>query len=172
MNYRHVGVGLIGLSLILFFSVFILHNQVEGAITKLMESSGGTCISEEGSCLHEISSAPFYLGLFSSTVLFLLGLYLLFLKEEVKPIKIQSLNEERPAPVDRFSILIKGLTPQERAVILAIKEQDGISQSTLRIRTDLSKTKLSVVLSQLEAKNLIRKIKKGKINYLYLKERF
>jgi len=37
-------------------------------------------------------------------------------------------------------------------------------------RVDLSKTKLSIVLSQLEKKGLIAKVKKGKINNIFMKK--
>ena len=65
---------------------------------------------------------------------------------------------------------MEGLDEDEKKVMQAVKEQDGISQSTLRYRTDLSKTKLSMVLKELEEKNLIAKVKKGKINNIFMKK--
>ena len=66
--------------------------------------------------------------------------------------------------------MLTGLDEDEKKVLTAVKEQDGISQSTLKYRTDLSKTKLSVILSQLEKKGLIAKVKKGKTNDIFLKK--
>jgi len=71
---------------------------------------------------------------------------------------------------EKFKILLTGLDEDEKKVITAVKEQDGISQSTLKYRTNLSKTKLSMVLSQLEKKGLIAKVKKGKTNDIFLKK--
>ena len=51
----------------------------------------------------------------------------------------------------------------------AIKEQDGITQNTLRLRVDMSKAKLSYVLQELEKRNLIKRIQKGKTLAIYLK---
>ena len=42
-------------------------------------------------------------------------------------------------------------------------------QSTLRIRTDMSKTKLSLVLKDMEEKNLIKKVEDGKKNKVFLR---
>jgi len=59
----------------------------------------------------------------------------------------------------------------ERKVITAVKEQDGITQQTLRLRTDLHKSKLSIILDGLEKKGLIKKVPKGKTKQVFLKIR-
>ena len=84
--------------------------------------------------------------------------------KKISTAKNKELKEER------FEILLEGLDEYEKKVMLKAREQDGISQSTLMYRTDLSKSKLSMVLSQLEKKNLITKVKKGKINNIFLKK--
>ena len=71
---------------------------------------------------------------------------------------------------DKFELLLSALDEDEKKVIKAIKEQDGITQATLRIRTDLSKTKLSFILADLEKKDLIRKVVQGKTNQVFLKK--
>ena len=50
--------------------------------------------------------------------------------------------------------VLAGYTDEEKKVVKAVKEQDGITQSTLRLRTDLHKSKLSIVLDGLEKKGL------------------
>ena len=72
---------------------------------------------------------------------------------------------------EMFDILLKGLSSDEQRVIKAVKEQDGITQQTLRLRADLHKSKLSIVLADLEKKGLIKKIAKGKTNKIFLKIR-
>ena len=108
-----------------------------------------------------------------------LGIYLVFFEKSQKALEerhkviVETLKETKKKESDeeRFSILLKGLNEDEQKVIKAVKEQDGIGQNTLRLRTDISKTKLSVILSGLEKKDLIKKVKKGKINLIYLKKK-
>ena len=60
----------------------------------------------------------------------------------------------------------------ERKVLKAIKEQEGITQSTLKFRTDLSKAKVSQILTDFEKKHLIKRESKGKTYSVYLTENF
>lgn len=85
--------------------------------------------------------------------------------------KIDSLSKKKESE-ERFSILLAGLDEYEKKVMQAVYDQDGIGQNTLHIRTDLSKAKLSNLLSGLEKRNLIRKVQEGKINRIYLKKGF
>ncbi len=71
-----------------------------------------------------------------------------------------------------WSILLQGLSVEEQKVLSAVKIQDGISQHTLSLRTDMHKSKLSITLSALEKKNLISRTKHGKVNYIHLKVHF
>ena len=81
------------------------------------------------------------------------------------------LEEEKNSKIseERFSIILKALDSHEKKVMKFIKEQDGITQSTLRLRTDMSKAKLSYVLTELERRGLIKREKKGKSLAIYLK---
>ena len=49
------------------------------------------------------------------------------------------------------------------------KEQEGITQNTLRFKVDMSKAKLSYVLQDLEKRGLIKRVKKGKTFEVYTK---
>tara|TARA_B100001971_G_C18029198_1_gene451628 strand:+ start:183 stop:662 length:480 start_codon:yes stop_codon:yes gene_type:complete len=99
-----------------------------------------------------------------------LGLYLLFFSKSEKEImRLISKQKNKELIDNKFEILLKGLNPDEKKVMSAIKGQDGISQHTLRLRTDIHKSKLSLVVSALEQKELIKKERKGKINYLFMR---
>src|SRR3989338_1773845 len=73
---------------------------------------------------------------------------------------------------DKFSLLLRPLADTERKVLIAIKEQEGITQSTLRYRADLSKAKVSQILTDFEKKNLIERKAKGKTYSVFLSENF
>ncbi len=65
-----------------------------------------------------------------------------------------------------------GLNEDEKKILSAVKDQDGITQHTLGLRTDLHKSKLSIIVGILERKGLIKKEKKGKTNKIFLRVNF
>ena len=73
---------------------------------------------------------------------------------------------------NKFSLLLRPLDDSQKKVLMAIKEQEGITQSTLRFRTDLSKSKVSQILTDFEKKNLIERKAKGKTYSVFLAENF
>jgi uncharacterized membrane protein len=143
-----------------------------------MEMSGGTCFLDDGTCIHEVGNLPFIIGTVAIVFTIGLGIYLILFSKTSKSFEttqkdiLKKIDTTKKVELkeDKFKILLTGLDDDEKKVIKAVKDQDGISQSTLKYRTDLSKTKLSMVLSQLEKKGLIAKVKKGKINNVFLKK--
>lgn len=102
-----------------------------------------------------------------------LGSYLLFFnKNEQSHEKIMKrLEQEKDEKLkeDKFDIILKALDSYEKKVLELIKEQNGVTQNTLRLRADMSKAKLSYVLQDLEKKNLIKRKKKGKTLEIWLR---
>ena len=68
---------------------------------------------------------------------------------------------------EKFSLILRALSDEEKQVMKEVKENQGITQSTLRIKIGMSKAKLSYVLSDLEKKGLIKRVKKGKTLAIY-----
>ena len=144
-----------------------------------MIATGGSCI-KEGKCIHEQSEIPIYIGVAIIFITMALGIYLLAFDrsqkytENIQKELVSTLKEtkKKQDKDENFEFLLKALNEDEKKVMMSVKEQDGIEQSTLRIRTNLSKTKLSVVLTELEKKNLIKKVPEGKKNKIYLKSAF
>ncbi len=73
---------------------------------------------------------------------------------------------------EKFSLLLRPLDDNERKVLTAIKEQEGITQSTLRYRADLSKSKVSQILTDFEKKRLIERKAKGKTYSVFLTDSY
>ena len=115
-----------------------------------------------------LSLSHIAIGIFS--FILALGFYLLFFNKTEKAI-LEKLEKEKELKVDdmKFKILMKALDPFEQKAIEAIREQDGITQNTLRLRTDMSKSKLSIVLKELEKRGLIKRIEKGKTLSVFLR---
>src|SRR3989344_5404255 len=99
-----------------------------------------------------------------------LGFYLLFFNKTEKAI-LNKLETDKNQKVEylKFEILLKALDSYEQKVVKAVREQDGITQNTLRLRTEMSKAKLSYVLQELEKRGIVKRIKKGKTLAIYLK---
>lgn len=97
-----------------------------------------------------------------------LGVYLLLFYNGEKQI-LEALREQKEKELNdqKFDILLSALDEFEKKVMKVVKDQDGIGQRTLVIRTGLSKSKISEVLKSLEAKKLIKRVKKGKNNQVF-----
>lgn len=102
-----------------------------------------------------------------------LGVYLLFFSTSEEAI-MKRLEEEKNLKIEenKFELFLKALDDNERKVLKAVKEQDGITQSTLKYRTDLSKAKVSQILTGFERKNIVKREAKGKTYAVYLAESF
>ena len=174
MENKKLGIIIVFISLVLLITLAYIRYQ----FVQIELEGGATCPGEESGHIcpyHRIYrlNLPIYVGI---AVIFLslgIGIYMIIFDRADKEL-IEALREKKKkhANEERFGILLEGLDDDEKIVIKAIKEQDGISQTTLAFRTDFSKAKLSVVLKGLEHKNLIKKVKGGKINKIYFKKAF
>ena len=102
--------------------------------------------------------------------MFALGFYIVIFNKSEERI-LRRLEEEKDKKIgeNKFDIILMALDDYEKKVMKAVKEQDGVTQSTLRLRTDMSKAKLSYVLQELEKRNLIKRTKKGKTLQVFLR---
>ena len=134
-------------------------------------------IGIEAGCFQteECSQAAFaltssHLGVGIIFALFSLALYLLiFSKSEAFWLKKLEQQKQELSSEEKWKIIELMLDENEIKVMKAIKEQPGITQFTLRLRTDLSKSKLSDILSRFEKKGIVERRAKGKTLSVYLK---
>ncbi|HLC70734.1 MAG TPA: hypothetical protein VJI32_01940 [Candidatus Nanoarchaeia archaeon] len=166
MDNKKVGVVLVVLAVILLLIFLFIIRSLNQEIEALGCYPNADCQKIETS----LSITHFAFGAFG--FLFALGFYLLFFsKGEDAIVRRLEQDTQRKLGEEKLSILLKGLDEFEKKAFLAVKEQDGITQNTLRLRVDMSKAKLSQVLSGLEKKNLIRREPQGKSLAIYVKER-
>ncbi len=168
MDNKKLGVMLIIACLGLGSLIFAFNN----ALNKQAEiSCSCTEMQEADFCPHD-EQTPWqtYLGIILISGIVALGIYLIFFEKSQKEI-ISTLEKQKQIQreEEKFNILLKGLNEDEQKVIRAVKEQDGITQQTLRLRTDLHKSKLSITLGGLEKKGLIARKEKGKTKQVFLK---
>ena len=156
MEKQKLGVLLIIFSIVFLGFIFYFNDNLYSRADDLGCNVNEECVQIEKS----ISITNIGFGFFG--FMFGLGFFILLFDKDDKLAK--RINED-----ERFEIILKALDDYEKKVLKAVKEQDGITQSTLRLRTDMSKAKLSYVLQELEKRNLIKRVKKGKTLEIFLR---
>ncbi len=163
MENKKIGIVILTISVLLLLVFVVLINSLnqEAEALGCFEKTGCKSIETSLSIVH------FAFGAFG--FLFSLGFYLIFFSKGDKAI-IKRLEEDTKKRLgeEKFSILLQGLNPFEQRVIKAVREQPGVTQNTLRLRTNTSKAKLSQILKDLEKKNLIKREKERKTLAIYL----
>ena len=163
MNNRNMGVLLIGLSLVLGVGMFSLVNQLN------TRSADMNCVSNPQcqSIISTMNTSHFFVGLLAA--IFSLGIYMMLFNKTEQAI-LQRLEETKKEEIqeDRFDLISKALDENERKILEAVKEQNGITQNTLKLKTNLSKAKVSQILSSFEKKGLVKREKEGKTYSVHL----
>ena len=158
MENKKLG-GLFILMSVVFLAIVIHFNSLllKESLTLGCTLSSAECVKIEKS----ISFSNVAFGFFG--FMFGLGFYILFFNKTEKAI-LRKLEEEKENKIkdQKFDIILKALDLHEQKVMKEVKDNDGITQNVLRLRTNMSKAKLSYVLQELEKRNLIKRIQKGK----------
>jgi len=180
MNQRVIAATLVVLAIVLAAFIYVVYMRNEATIDLLVQARGGNCYLDDGTCLHGRDNVLYMFGGALVAALLVLGLYLLFfdrttraLEEQHKEV-VSALQEAKrhEKSKDEFSAFLAGFTDEERKILLAVKAQDGIKQSTLRFKTGLSKTTLSLLLKSLEERHIVSREEDGKTNKVWLQKKF
>ncbi|MDO8642432.1 MAG: MarR family transcriptional regulator [Candidatus Woesearchaeota archaeon] len=164
LNNKKMGAVLLVLSVVL---LGILLNLM-GGFTAQARQLG--CFDDPSCVRVESALSVSHLAFGVMGFIFALGFYLVVFARGEQAI-LQRLEEDKNKKLteERFSLIARGLDEFEKKVIAAVREQDGITQNTLRLRTALSKAKLSYVLQDLEKKGLVTRVPEGKTLAVHLK---
>lgn len=104
-----------------------------------------------------------------SAILIMISIYLFFFNREESFTEAINALRQSTSKEEKFQVLMQGLDEFEQNAVKTLKSQDGIKQGTLAIKTNMSKAKLSAVLSGLERKGLITRIDAGRSKKVFLK---
>ena len=180
MKQKQIGIILIILSLVLASFVFLSKLREDKNINEIIEVQEGSCYLADGTCLHEDRDFTLYIfGYALSLVLFAFGLYLSIVDKTQEHLEKQTLAVSKALAdakkyekeKDEFGAFLQGFSDEEQKILKSVKEQEGIQQSTLRYKTGLSKTALSLLLKSLEERKIINRKAEGKTNKVYLRKR-
>ncbi len=180
MEQKHIGTILIIIGILLAGLVYVVKVREDNYI-KLVMKQDASCFLEDGTCLHADREIMIYVfGWSMAVVMLLMGVYVGWIDKSQKVLAEHSRKvsgalhkakvEERKK--DEFAAFLAGFSDDEKKVLLAVKEQDGIKQSTLRFRTGISKTGLSILLKDLEEREILSRKKSGKTNEVFLQKKF
>jgi len=181
MKIKHVGIAILIIGILMVVFLYTSKEREDTYIRFIMQNNDGSCFLEDGTCLHaDRSFISYVFGGTLSAIMILLGLYLTFFDKSQDilaqtQVKVTSaLKEARrhDKEKDEFNAFLSGFNPDEQLVLKAIKDQDGINQSTLRFKTGLSKTSLSLLLKSLKERNIISKKPSGKTHQIFLRKKF
>ena len=179
MNQRYLGVILIVISVLSGVTTYVVYKQEQQTLNILLEEKG-TCFLEDGTCVHEQANTSFFVLSLISLALFILALYLLIFDRAQRLIQDHHLEvsnalakaKQHEREKDEFSSFLEAFDETEQTILKAIRQQEGITQSTLQYKTGLSKTRLSLILRALEEKNIVARKLTGKTKKIFLKKTF
>lgn len=169
MENKKLGFIIIGISILLGFVMYSYSHQLNQQSTLSGCNPNKHCQEVQGA----LGLTNIFTGIIFS--LLSLGFYILFFnKNNDATAVLQRIEDEKTKQLlhDKFAILLRAFDDNEQRVLQAIQQQQGITQNTLRLKTNISKSKLSVILQDLEKKEIVKRISKGKTYSIYLTETF
>jgi DNA-binding MarR family transcriptional regulator len=173
MDIKKVGYILIGIAILLAILVFSISLRDE-AIAQAYVEEYGSCVTDEGICLHDEKNTTFFFGSLFVLGIGLFGIYLAFFDKSQKLMAKQ--HQELSSALidskikDEFKAFLAGFEEKEQKVLKIIQEQEGIKQSTIRFKAGMSKAGLSVMLKGFEDKGIIHREESGKSKKVFLKK--
>ena len=164
MENKKLGILLVIISLV--FGAFLINYSL--SMDQQSVKLGCNAVEGCGDVSRALDTSHFAFGFFG--FMLALGFYLLFFDNTDKKI-MDRLEYEKDVQIEkeRFSIILRALDEYEKRVMQIVKEQDGITQNTLKLRANMSKAKLSYILQELERRGLVKRIRKGKTLEVHLK---
>lgn len=163
MENKKLGLLLIVIAILVGGMFLYYNNTLSEQSRELNCFNGPSCISIQK------NFSVSHIGVGILAFILALGFYLLFFDKAEKRIRqIEKENDKRTAD-NKFDLILQFLNPSESKVLKKVKEEEGITQSTLKFRLDMSKARLSYILQDLEKRKIIKRVKKGKSQAIYLK---
>ncbi|OGZ64910.1 MAG: hypothetical protein A2730_03745 [Candidatus Staskawiczbacteria bacterium RIFCSPHIGHO2_01_FULL_39_25] len=163
MNQKKTGWILFGASAILLLIFILIIQSLKNQAQELGCFQDAGCLQIENS----LSVVHFAFGIFG--FLFALAFYLLVFSTGEEAI-VQRLERDtnKKLSESKFELFLKGLDDDEKKVVKAVHEQSGITQHTLRLRTNLSKAKVSLIITELERRSIVKRERKNKTFAVFL----
>lgn len=155
MRNRNVGYLISGISLIIFGIIFFFNQGLLKIVSETCDH-GPTCT------MYSTISMQTWLSVSIAALILLIGLFLIFVKEE-KEIIIKRIKEKKK------KVSLEGLDSREKQAIKIIQDNGGIFQADLMEKLEIGKVGLTRLLDKLEAKQIIERKRRGMNNFIVVK---
>jgi len=158
MKNKNVGMLIIGISIVIGIIVYIFNSGLKKIV-------GESCTHGPTCTMFDTISIQTNVSLGIAALIFIIGLYIFFAKEEVKiEVKKVEIKDKKK------KLNLDGLDNDEKAVIKLLQDEGGaIFQKTLMEKLEIGKVKTTRLLDKLEAKQLIERKRRGMNNVVVLK---
>jgi len=160
MKNKNVGYLIIGIAIVIGIIVLIFNMGLKNIV-------GQTCTHGPACSMYDTISMQTWMSLAIAGLIFFIGLFLIFSKEETKIItKTKKIQIEKQRKPINYSKLDK----EEKVLVKIIEEAEGtIFQSDLVEKSGFDKVKVSRILDRLEGRQLIERKRRGMTNVVVLK---
>lgn len=157
---RWVGLGLIATAIGMAVIFFLIHNYTSSVVDQFV-SLGGECNTSQG-CLHDKATNWLLIGMLPTVLVLAAGIYVGFF------LKVTTYGDKLKRD-EVFDVMLQSLSEDEALVMRVVREEEGITQATLKYRVNLSKSKVSQLLSDLEKRGLVSREDAGTTKKIFLR---
>ncbi|MDP2925108.1 MAG: MarR family transcriptional regulator [Nanoarchaeota archaeon] len=163
MKNKNVGYLIIGISIIILLMILIF-NQ---GMTKIVNQ---TCPHGPSCAMYGTIKTQTYLSLVLAALILIIGVFLVFSKEE-KEVIIKKIFQTRNLEPKKFNKKsLDGLNIDEKKIInLLLGNKGNMFQSDIIQKTNINKVKMTRILDNLESQGLLERKRRGMTNLVVLK---
>lgn len=157
MKNRNVGYLIVGIAVVMSIVIFLFNNLIK-------ENIGLTCSHGPTCGMYSDLNVQSWIGMIVVGIVFLIGLFLIFAKENEKiVVKTKTVMEKRKP------ISLEGLDSREKEAVKLIQKKGGIFQAELMERLGVGKVGVTRLLDKLEAKQIVERKRRGMNNFVVLR---
>lgn len=158
MRNKNVGYLVIGIAIVMAILVWIFNKGLKDIVS-------ATCTHGPSCSMYESISIQTWISLAIVALVFVIGLFLVFSKEQERIVikRVQAQAKRKP-------INYKLLDKEEKAIVKVLEAAQGtLFQSDIVEQSKFDKVKVTRVLDRLEGKQLIERKRRGMTNVVILK---
>ncbi len=161
MKNKSVGFLIMGIALVIVAIVLVFNSGIKNIIASSCstEHEGNQCT------MYDTAAIQTGVSLAIAGLVFLIGLYLVFMREEViTKVKLVR-GKERKKNID-----LNTLDKEERAIVKSLQESNNaMFQSDLAEKIGFDKVKVTRILDRLEGRQIVERKRRGMSNIVILK---